>query len=263
MSQYYNNNRLTHPAPIRKACVEVKGGTVNSCENIPAPISALTAGAVAKIPVVLAELNVQFNVSSIIKLPELALEIKRIKKHLKITQCMLLQDTNILFIKGFVRKNIEYATPGWCSNPYGICGDIKHCTVDVPFECTTPVTFNGNDPLPIIGTSRDEFVYLRVKDLHRPDFAEKDKLQSADLSEYNQISTEYYNELPYCEIISSRIVEFDEHLGKGHSEYKLPVGEKLFKEIEEKMVIFLTLKVLQNQQVAIGPIVGPKPPCNA
>ncbi|KAB3531577.1 hypothetical protein F8153_05225 [Alkaliphilus serpentinus] len=258
MSQYYNNRfKKPQPTTMKRPFVEVKGGTVNSCENTPVPINANTAGAVAKLPVVLAELNVQFNVSSTIKLPELALDIKRIRKTLKITQCLLLQDTNVLFIKGFVRKNIEYSTPGWCSNPYGLCGEIRHCTVDVPFDCTTPITFNGNDPLPIIGTSNDEFVYLRSQEINRPEYAEKDRLLSSDLSEINLISTEYYNELPYCDLISSRIVEFDEHLDRTTANYRLPVGEKLFREIEEKMVIFLTIKLLQNQQVAIAPIVGP------
>ncbi|MBT9131508.1 MAG: hypothetical protein DDT41_01814 [candidate division WS2 bacterium] len=121
-----------------KACARVEGGTTGDCVNFSTAINPLLTGAVAKIPVVLAELTVQISVNSIIDLPEYACEIKNIKKHLKITQCLLLQDTNVLFIKGFVRKNIDYTTRS-CSNYQGVCGDIKHCTVDVPFSCTTPV----------------------------------------------------------------------------------------------------------------------------
>ena len=80
---------------------------MDNCPNTPVTPIGLPGGVVVKIPVVLAELTVRFNVNAFIKLPELALEIKDIKKRLKITQCMLLQPTNILFIKGYVRKNID------------------------------------------------------------------------------------------------------------------------------------------------------------
>lgn len=247
-------NEFKHVPRPSKACVKVEGGTTGDCTSFPTAINPLLTGAVAKVPVVLAELTVQINVNSIIDLPEYAWEIKNIKKHLKITQCLLLQDTNVLFIKGYVRKNIDYTTRS-CSNSQGICGDIKHCTVDVPFSCTTPVFFNGVAPLAPISRTASEFQYFREQDLSGPGFADKDKLLSGDLSEFNQISTEYFNELPFCELISSRIVEFDEQLNRISPEgYKVPVGEKKFKSIEEKMVIFLTLKLLQKRQVAIPPI---------
>lgn len=243
------------PAPDpKKCCVDVSGGEVVECVNTPAPIEPIVTGAVVKVPAVLAELTIQFNVNATIALPEPAIEIKNIKKRLKITQCLLLQNTNMLFIKGFVRKNIDYSTKS-CSTKEGICGDIRHCTVDVPFNCTTPVTFNGLDPLEPIPTSSTEFEYFSKQDLKGPEFAEKDDLLSGDLSEFNQISTEYFNELPFCELISSRIVEFDEYLNPQKICAKfVPFEEKQFVAIEEKMVIFLTLKILQNRQIAIPPL---------
>src|SRR5690554_4118191 len=90
--------------------VDVKNLDTDHCENTPVTISALGSGAVAKIPVVLSQMTVQAHVNSVITLPEYAYEIKRIRKNLKITQCLLIQNTNILFLKGFIRKNIEYAT---------------------------------------------------------------------------------------------------------------------------------------------------------
>ncbi|SHJ35989.1 hypothetical protein SAMN02745975_01905 [Geosporobacter subterraneus DSM 17957] len=254
----YNMPKVLGPSDpkslVKSACAKVIGGTAVDCVNTPVPIRPLVTGAVAKIPVVLAELTVQINVNTIISLPEPALEIKDIKKHLKITQCLLLQDTNMLFIKGFIRKNIQYATPK-CSNKEGVCGDIKHCTVDAPFSCTTPITFNGIDPLPIIPSETSEFRYFRKQDIKGPDFADKDHLLSSDLSEFNQISTEYFNELPFCELISSRIVEFDEFLNPTHpTKGEFPFEERLFKKIEEKAVIYLTLKILQKRQVAVPPL---------
>ena len=236
---------------VKSFCVDVETETLGDCDNTPVALNPITSGVVAKIPVVLAELSVRFNVRALIDLPEPAIEIKNIKKRIKVTQCMLIQDTNILFIKGFVRKNIDYSTRS-CSNYSGVCGDIRHCTVDVPFECTTVVTFNGTAPAPLIPNTASEFEYFRTN--HLPNsFAEKDKLLSGDLSEFNQIGTEFFNELPFCELISSRIVEFDEYLHRERPHnIHLPVGEKLFTKIEEKMVVILTLKILQNRQVAIG-----------
>ncbi|MCL6639721.1 MAG: hypothetical protein K6T80_08625 [Firmicutes bacterium] len=232
-------------------CVNVSGGTQPDCVSTTAPINYIRGPVTVKIPVVLAELTVQVNLNSMITLPEPALEIKRIKKRLKVTQCLLLQDTNVLFLKGFVRKNIEYATSS-CSNAEGVCGDIHHCTVDVPFSCSTPVTFNGATPATLNLNTREEFEFFRTQDLSDREFAEKDFLLSGDMSEFNQISQEYFNELPFCELISARIVEYDELINRIRPVHtKLPFEEKEFKQIEEKMVLFITLKILQNQQVMV------------
>jgi hypothetical protein len=236
------------------ACVDVDPvitASQNECPNTPVPLTPLVTGAVAKVPVVLAELTIQINMDSILTLPEPAYEIKNIKKRVKVTQCILLQDTNVLFIRGFVRKNIDYSTRT-CSNEEGFCGDIRHCTIDVPFNCTTPVVFNGTPPLvPPLNTS-DEFQYFNVEEDLGPGFAEKDALLSGDFSEFNQISTEFFTERPFCELVSSRIVEFDEFVNRTRpTGIVVPFEERFFTEIEEKMVVFLTLKLLQKRQVAI------------
>lgn len=185
-----------------------------------------------------------------IRLPELALSIKDIKKRIKITQCTLLQPTNILFIKGFVRKSLEYTT-GDCSNREGVCGDIRHCTIDVPFELSTPITFI-TPPAELLTNTVSEFEYYVQKDLPNKHFAEKDSLRAGDLSEINQFKTENFNELPYCDLVCANFYEFDEFINRRrpHDE-KLPFEEKYFKHVEEKMVIELTLKLLQNRQVTV------------
>lgn len=242
--------------PPAHGCVDVTGGTQQECVSTTVMITAIDGPLTAKIPVVLAEQTIQVNVSSVIHLPEPALEIKRIKKRLKVTQCLLLQDISpvtplVLFIKGFVRKNIDYATRG-CSNNEGVCGDIRHCTVDVPFSCTTPVEINGVPPVTLIPNTVQEFEFFRRQPLKGPGFAEKDQLLSGDLSEFNQVSQEFFNELPFCELINARIVEFDEFLNRRLPlGTKLPFEEKEFRRLEEKMVLFITLKILQNQQVLV------------
>ncbi len=237
----------------KKHVLDVEAATQPLCTNDPVEPEPITTAAVAKIPVVLAELTVQINVEAKINLPEPAIEIKRIGKRLKVIQCRLLPSTNSdvgkLFLQGFVRKNIEYSTRK-LSNEEGICGHISHCTVDVPWSCVTAVEFNGVPPTAVFYNTVDNFEYLVEQDLG-PKFPAKDKLLSGDLTELNQVTTEYFNELPFCELISATITEFDEALNR-----RDPYGEEPFEEfeftcIQQKMVIDLTLKVLQKQQVSI------------
>lgn len=241
-----------HP---EKLCVDTAGANILDCTNTPVPIMAVTDGVTAKVPVVLAELNVQINVDSMIRLPEPALEIKDIKKNVKLTQCLVLQDPDqvippMLFLKGFVRKNINYGVRD-CSNQEGVCGDIRHCTVDVPFNCATSVVFNGADPiLPVVNT-QTKFQFFRREDLPDRKFPEKDQLLSGDFSEFNQITEEFFNELPYCELVSARIVEYDEFINRVRPPGEHPFEEREFSRIEEKMILLITIKVLQKQQVAI------------
>jgi hypothetical protein len=247
--------------PTISDCATVSGGAQQECFNKPVEIHPVNKkhSVVAKIPVVLAELNVQVDVHSTITLPEKALEIKRIKKRLKLTQCQLINTNQHdkhhghsiakLFLEGFVRKNIEFATPD-CANKFGVCGDIRHCSVDVPFSCVTPIwNFNGSPPLPIVFNESKEFEFFRTSPLPAK-FPEKDHLLSGDLSEFNQCSFEYFNELPFCELVSSDICEMDEFI-KPHPVPGAPFEERTFQEFTEKMVIEITLKVLQNQQVYI------------
>lgn len=250
-------------AYVHKACVEVTGGgSQPTCPSNTVAIGSIAipaTGITVKIPVVLSEVSVQVNVDSVITLPEPALEIKKIKKRLKITQCLLVQDpavtnptSSTLFLKGFVRKNIDYATRS-CSNSEGVCGDIRHCTVDVPFTCTTTIPFNGALPVVPSENTRAEFEYFRRQKLPRgAGFAEKDELLSGDFSEFNQVSEEFFTELPYCELISARIVEYDEFLNRTQPHMDIPFEEREFTQLEEKMIISVIFKVLQNQQVPIS-----------
>ncbi|GAB6181503.1 hypothetical protein JCM14036_28220 [Desulfotomaculum defluvii] len=245
---------------ISKNCAEIKSKVLESClsEEATNLLPIIVEPVVAKIPVVLAEFQVQLFLNSTINLPEPALEIKEIKKNVKLAQCLLLQEPGAvtnpgnLFIKGFLRKNIDYATPQ-CTNSEGICGDIRHCTVDVPFSCVTTVTYQTL-PLPIMENSVTQFQFSRKERLSGPGFAEKDQLLSGDMTEFNQVSMEYFNELPYCEMVNAKILEYDEFIDRSHlNSEELPVGEKKFRKIEEKVVLHLTLKLLQNQQVLITP----------
>lgn len=244
------NSSQTNEIVVRESCVDVSANVVESCKHTPISIEGITERVIAKIPVVLAMFSVQLNITAKITLPEIAIEIKNIKENLMLTQCMLLQDTNTLFIKGQIRKNIDYSTIEKSPTPEEICGDIRHCTVNIPFECTTNVEFNGFPPNDIVPSTSAEFQYFRRESLPS-NFAEKDKLLSGDLSEFNQTSTEYYNDLPYCEMINSSIIDVNEYLNRKIIRNG-PLNEGVFEEFEEKMSVNIVLRILQNRLVEIN-----------
>jgi hypothetical protein len=210
-----------------------------------------------KVPVVLAEPTLQFDLDTTIYLPAPALEIKRVQKRLKLTQCLILQDTNKLSVKGFVRKNIEFATVA-TATPTTVSGAIQHFTVDIPFGTIVEIIFDQAPIVPVIENTVSNFEFLRQTGLPVT-FPEKDRLESGDLTEFNQVSTEYFNELPFCELVSSTIIEYDEYLNRAPI-IEGPFEESTFTAIEEKVVITLTLKILQKQQVVLPPPKPPKPP---
>lgn len=187
----------------------------------------------AKVPVVLGEFTVQIDVESKIKLPEPALEIKRIKKNVFLSQCRLVAGTNKVFLKGFVRKNIEYATID-CVTPKAICGDIKHATVQVPFQCTAevsclrPAAIKKSPPAKTINYFDEENLGI-------------------DIKEQDLISAETFNEKIYCELEHSSIYEAD--IIEDGKPIQCHPTEHEFMSFIEKEVIYLTLKLLRNQQI--------------
>ncbi|MDG5786183.1 DUF3794 domain-containing protein [Evansella sp. AB-P1] len=213
--------------------------------------------ATAKVPVVLAESVVQLDLNPKIEFPEPVLEIKEIKKNLKITQCRLLLPTNKLFISGFVRKNIQYATPKYGTKD-AVVSNIRSLTIDVPFKTVTEVDLINKPEFKLLPDTQ-EFSYSSKTKLPDGLGAKAEKLHSTDFTQYNQISGEEFNEVPYCEIVSSHFIELDEVLdrkmGRVHNRkgetLDAPFEEGTFTKIEEKMVVEVKIKVLQDQQVEI------------
>ncbi|QOY38738.2 CsxC family protein [Anaerobacillus isosaccharinicus] len=224
--------------------------------NRPVDPDVIVGKSTVKVPVVLAETVVQLDLNPTIKFPEPVLEIKNIKKNLKITQCRLLLPTNKLFIAGFVRKNIQYATPKYGTKD-AVVSSIRSLTIDVPFKAVTDVEYLRK-PQFSYGPQSQEFTFFTKSDL--PDgFSSKEHLLSADLSQFDQYSGEEFNELPYCELLSSRFIQYDEALDRQMGRVQNQKGETIdapfeegtFNSIEEKMVVEIKLKVLQKQQLSV------------
>jgi hypothetical protein len=246
-------------------CVNLnQSASMEQCENVTVNPPLVNAGPrIVQLPITLAEIRVTSNLVANIHFPDPVLEIKDIKKRVKIVQCRLLLGGNTieggvltrpvpLYIKGFIRKNIQYATP--CPRTKGDCvaSDLRSLTVDVPFECVTNILPSQFFTLPAIPAfnTRDEFDFFRAQDLGRG-FPEKDELLSSDLSQFHQVSEQFYNQLPYCELISSRMVQWDEAVDRYPLPGKGPFEEGTFRTIVEKTMLDFTVKVLQKQQVRI------------
>ena len=82
------------------------------------------------------------------------------------TQCRCLLPTNKLFVKGFVRKNIQYASPSKDiadSTTKSISSDIHSLTVDIPFQCVTEIKHFLTCPVMPKTNDRNEFDFFTQK----------------------------------------------------------------------------------------------------
>jgi hypothetical protein len=244
MEKDYSSKCDYSPKPeYPEGCKDCKGSvkesaTLGECKNYPYPYPGY-----AKIPVVIAEFTVQIDVESKIALDEPALEIKRIKKNVFLTQCRLIPGTKKVFLKGYVRKNIEYATKKGYTKT-AICGDIKHTTVFVPFECITKIEDFKNYPKIFPNHPTQDVEYLDCKECDN-------KNMGVDLKERDFISKEVFNEKVFCELEKAYIYEAD--IAEDWEKIHCFPSESVFKTFIEKEVIYLTLKLLQKQQVHYFP----------
>jgi hypothetical protein len=204
---------------------------------------------IIKVPTVLAETTLQIVTEATIPLNN-ATEIKRVLKNVFLTQCKLvpvafrdiegapgfrLVTRAKLFVEGFVRKNIEYST--FSRN---CTGQINFTNADVPFSGFADLCGDveqGGDFIifPIWANSNESrSVFLNDK---KGDNPRTDKF----FFENNVL----FNEQPFCELVAADFFELDFS--------PVQVGpNQAFNSIREKMVLDLTLKVLQVQQYRIN-----------
>ena len=195
-----------------------------------------------KVPVVIIEPKIQIVVEADIPLDPPAFEIKRVLKDVFLTQCKLVPvafaegcggggDRHVtkakLFVGGFIRKNIEYATKD-CK------GVIQDRIADVPFSGFTEISGGFEAATPFLnGSSESSSRFINPKDGITP---RQDK--------YFFENSVFYNEQPYCELVSADFFELD------FSPCPTDAHET-FDTLREKIVLDLTVKVLQLQQVEL------------
>lgn len=209
----------------------------------PAVVNPNLVSPLIKVPLVLAEPTIQVVVEADIPLHPPAAEIKRVLKDVFLTQCKLvpvgpfteIDDTGFfttagakLFVEGFIRKNIEYATND-CN------GSVRTTTANVPFSGFADISGELlNQPIFGFGEQR------------RAQFIDPVGLESPRLDKYFFENSVLYNEQPFCELIGADFFELD------FSPHKTNTPAKCFSTLREKIVMDLTLKVLQHQQIPLN-----------
>ncbi len=204
----------------------------NSKSHIP---MGLTGPLVVKVPVVLSDLEIEIHVESEMKLEESATDIKNIDKEVFITECKLIPYTNNLFIGGYVQKSIQFSIAD-CSNNRTISGKVEHTTVNVPFRCVTEIKFSKE---PIYGKNYKE----RINSIN-------DNMLGKDKREDSWVHYSELYDVVYCQLEYAKVLEID-MFNEINTIKEATSEENTFKKLSEKMVIFIRLKVLQNQQIFI------------
>jgi hypothetical protein len=219
-------------------CENDCNATVFKADTLPGAENYPWFGGEYKVPKVLSEFIVQIDSESKIKLREPSYEIKRIEKQVFLTQCRYIPPTDKVFIEGYIRKNIEYATKT-CSKghgmDHGIDGTIKDATVHIPFKVYTKVDFDCNMPKITPNLPPKVARYFDAKRMVK-------NFREADRS-----NVEIFNEPVYCELEWSAV--FDADIDDKGTPIDGFINEEEFQEFTDKSVIYLCVKLLQKQQV--------------
>lgn len=227
------------PQPITPNPVFPATATLQMCTPIQlVQTSPTTALVTASIPA-----------EAVFTLPTKALEIKKIKKNLKITQCRFFnfsppvpgkpQDTPKLFLGGFVRKDIQYSE-SIRQTPHTVEGTIKDFVIDIPISCVIDLGSNFVIP-PTLFNQQLEYEFFNSQPLPSG-FSPKDKLMSGDISELNMVSNEFFNQLPKCTLVYSQINEMDDAIDRKPL-LGGPFEEGLFRTVQEKMIILVQIRL--------------------
>lgn len=245
------NNKTCQPS--ENCGVIISSQTLPLSDGVTITPVGISGPLVAKIPVVLGEREIQIDIEAEFRLKEPYYEIKRIKKNVYLTQCKLLPRSGIieggvlisgkLFISGFVRKNIEYATAD-CVEDKVVSGRIAHTTVDVPFTAVTEVVY-AVPPVVNLRGAQVEVDLLNSCTCHDC----KGTLIGKSGCEQSFEDSITFTEKPYCELEAVRIIEEDLH--RDPLNYYSNLNVQLYNKVVEKMVIYVRVKVLQLQQVNI------------
>ncbi|MFD1205223.1 CsxC family protein [Sporosarcina contaminans] len=194
-----------------------------------------------KVPTVLAERKLQIVVETDITLTPAATEIKRVTKNVFLEQVKLVPvrfrqigNTDFfevtrakLFVAGFIRKDIEYASSA-CN------GALRDRIADVPFSGFAEITEGEFLNFPVIG----------VSDSSKAHFLNEKRDTVPRLDKYFFQNLVKYNEQPYGELLGANFFELDFSPVRAEP-------EGTFSTLREKIVMDLYLKVLQVQQYRV------------
>ncbi|MCY6483124.1 hypothetical protein OW763_01985 [Clostridium aestuarii] len=107
----------------------------------PLDSSSISGPLICMLPVILSEIQIKISIDAVIELPEPALEITKIDKKVLLNECDIICETSTLFLNGFIRQNIQYASVT-STRHKTINGNIKYSVIYIPFEIATKIDFN-------------------------------------------------------------------------------------------------------------------------
>lgn len=245
----------------------------NQIENPKPPLKTI----LTKLPVVLSESVIQIDLEADIILEKPALEIKRSKKDVILTQAKLLpyvsnynKETNKfhngkLFLKGFIKNNIEYAAVDCTNNQANFssydniqAGSIVHSTVDIPFDCVTEIKYiEGMKPIVNhIKNTKEVEIFKNCK-LNCSQKSTLEKTPNGFCEKYYEDEIKYTDgfsiQLQDARILKVATEKYSCINEDSDTEKDLPSAPlpHLFNKITENLVLVIKLKVLQNQQLKV------------
>lgn len=195
-----------------------------------------TCSLVVDIPVIISQFKLKVYCQASVELDSYTLEIKRTKKNVFLSECKLFPTVNKLFIAGFIRNNIEYASVN--SDKDGNINTIRHITTSIPFKCSTLI----------------EYIFPPVIDYNEAaieiEIVNED-LSGNDILEKAYVSSEYFNEKINCKLISAEVTELISGEAGNVIECEHTL-EKPFKTVTDKLAVNLVIKLIQNQQIKVN-----------
>ncbi|WP_156964292.1 hypothetical protein [Clostridium sulfidigenes] len=192
---------------------------------------------VTKIPIILSEFETQVFIETIIKFPEPVFQVKSLEKNVFLNKCELILDTNKLFIRGFIKEDVEYATASTIRENI-ISGNIKKSTFNIPFQCSIKVPFTT----PILAPRCSSSIELGIIN---------PTINSIGISEKNYEYFGFFNEKVCCELDSIEIMETSRKENISLLENTLEKSQ-IFENIRKKIILTLKLNLIQDKKIFIS-----------
>jgi hypothetical protein len=253
-------HQWTQTAPFTPAWTQLTPSTTECTQKdqtvTPNPVFITTATLPMCAPIELRKtgpdkviITVSIPTESIITFPTNVLEIKKIRKNLKITQCRFFNcvppspciphDTPKLFLGGFVRKDIQFSEATH-QTATTVEGTIRDFVVDIPISCVIDLGKHLIFP-PVHFNQEKEYGFSTTTPLPSG-FSSKEKMLSSDLTEFNLVSQNFLNLLPSCELLFFQINEMDDALDRVPLQGG-PFEEGVFRTLQEKMVVLIQIRL--------------------
>jgi len=182
-----------------------------------------------RLPVVISEIAININIQNTIKFTRSVSNLFSVKKKVILRQCKLIVETNKLFLNGVVIKSIEYNEEVFRGSSNSK-GKVKNITINIPFQCVTRVEYINSPKI---------------------DYKKKEETKIFKMINGDQTFVDSYREGDeiYCELVRADFNELningcndaavrDEHI---HT----------FRRLKQKMVMKLTVRLLQKQIIFI------------